>query len=568
MAVQKYRLVFSRHRPEDPGTLVLLSPADTGWNDFGYNFHATLVVSPNDARKELNLKAYCIPVDEYGRPIRFATWFEENWRARMRPFTYRSSGFLTLLATDDAYSKLFSWCKSDEEYRNILLTINEITWLRENYGFDAAKFRKIIGSEAFQVGVLRSAGAYRAYRDGFHFGYRKSKAPVDVRKPFSFSVQLPGFSNEHSLDFNYKDLELIEDRVHCLIGRNGIGKTQVLRKLILSLAADEDKENPFLDVHDSEYQNVLTKSSIANPYSRVISYTTEVESALPCGSRADTVFDYQHCNLSLPFDSGTGAKTIASMLVSLVRDDEGPRNKFNRLGALKAAVLPHIDWDSIALPVKKDSGISSISYNGVDWIRFSTFASLNEERLLKASPQVIQDIEIGHFNEEGDPVNVSSGQRVFLRFAVHFLSYASKGSLVIFDEPETHLHPNLISSFAILLYRVLAQTKSVAIVATHSPFIVREVPSHCVHVFQSKSRGSVEISTPYLKTLGASPTSLSLSIFGDDTAKKYYEKLLEAVAPTDLPIAGILQNYGDVLSTDMLIQMRSIIEKRVLNAGD
>ncbi len=53
-------------------------------------------------------------------------------------------------------------------------------------------------------------------------------------------------------------------------------------------------------------------------------------------------------------------------------------------------------------------------------------------------------------------------------------------SLVIMDEPETYLHPPLISSYIRAISYLLIKKNAVAIVGTHSPVILQEVPKSCV----------------------------------------------------------------------------------------
>ncbi len=52
-------------------------------------------------------------------------------------------------------------------------------------------------------------------------------------------------------------------------------------------------------------------------------------------------------------------------------------------------------------------------------------------------------------------------------------------SLVLLDEPEAHLHPPLLSAFIRSLSDLLVNRNGVAIVATHSPVILQEVPKSC-----------------------------------------------------------------------------------------
>ncbi|WXG61333.1 AAA family ATPase [Campylobacter concisus] len=53
-------------------------------------------------------------------------------------------------------------------------------------------------------------------------------------------------------------------------------------------------------------------------------------------------------------------------------------------------------------------------------------------------------------------------------------------TLVLLDEPESHLHPPLLSSFMRALSDLLMKNNAVAIIATHSPVVLQEVPKSCV----------------------------------------------------------------------------------------
>lgn len=64
---------------------------------------------------------------------------------------------------------------------------------------------------------------------------------------------------------------------------------------------------------------------------------------------------------------------------------------------------------------------------------------------------------------KGEPVRIlngktyplSSGQLAFFRFALNATLFVENGTLVLLDEPETHLHPNLVADFIQLLDRIL-----------------------------------------------------------------------------------------------------------------
>ncbi|UUZ55136.1 AAA family ATPase [Massilia sp. H-1] len=103
------------------------------------------------------------------------------------------------------------------------------------------------------------------------------------------------------------------------------------------------------------------------------------------------------------------------------------------------------------------------------------------------------------------------------------------GSLVLIDEPETHLHPQLISQFMAMLDSILSATDSVAIVATHSPYVVREVPAEQVKIVYHESSGAINVMKPRLKTLGADVGSISASIFADELVIENVKKIANEI---------------------------------------
>jgi predicted ATP-dependent endonuclease of OLD family len=93
------------------------------------------------------------------------------------------------------------------------------------------------------------------------------------------------------------------------------------------------------------------------------------------------------------------------------------------------------------------------------------------------------------------------------------------------DEPETHMHPNMISDFVDLLDNLLEKTGSQAILATHSAYFVREVPTQQVHVFQMDSERVVKIDQPRLSTFGATLDSISQFVFNENVEVRLTDKI-------------------------------------------
>jgi predicted ATPase len=112
-------------------------------------------------------------------------------------------------------------------------------------------------------------------------------------------------------------------------------------------------------------------------------------------------------------------------------------------------------------------------------------------------------------------IPLSSGQQTFIDLIINLLSLIKNESLILIDEPENTLHPNLEVDFMRILQSILNDFDSFAIIATHSATIVREVPSEFVHVIKFNESGQPVIQQPSIKTFGADIGTITNYIFDD-----------------------------------------------------
>ena len=86
-------------------------------------------------------------------------------------------------------------------------------------------------------------------------------------------------------------------------------------------------------------------------------------------------------------------------------------------------------------------------------------------------------------------------------------------TLVLVDEPESHLHPPLLSAFIRALSELLVRRNGIAVVATHSPVVLQEVPRSCVWVLR-RSGSSLRAERPCRETFGENVGILTSDVFG------------------------------------------------------
>ena len=79
---------------------------------------------------------------------------------------------------------------------------------------------------------------------------------------------------------------------------------------------------------------------------------------------------------------------------------------------------------------------------------------------------------------------MSSGHAIVLLTVTKLVETVEEKTLVLLDEPESHLHPPLLSAFTLALSDLLVNRNGVVIIATHSPVVLQEVPKSCVSILR------------------------------------------------------------------------------------
>jgi hypothetical protein len=130
---------------------------------------------------------------------------------------------------------------------------------------------------------------------------------------------------------------------------------------------------------------------------------------------------------------------------------------------------------------------------------------------------------------------LSTGHKIVLHVIASVVSHLERKSLVLFDEPETHLHPPLLAALMHGLRLALHDLDAFAIVATHSPVVVQETLSRHVHKVV-RNGDSGRIFPPEIETFGESIGTITNEVFALDATSTDYHVVLR----------GLAQAYGDL----------------------
>ena len=166
-------------------------------------------------------------------------------------------------------------------------------------------------------------------------------------------------------------------------------------------------------------------------------------------------------------------------------------------------------------------------------------------------------------NGRFDSVNFSSGQHVLICLITEALANIEKESLILFDEPEIHLHPNAIANTMRMLYKLLDEFDSYAIFATHSPLIVQETPSQYIQILD-RINDVLSVRKPAMECFGENITSITNEIFDVCSTESNYKTVLSALAQK-WSFDEVSELFGNNLSLNAMIFLKNCYRDKVID---
>lgn len=305
--------------------------------------------------------------------------------------------------------------------------------------------------------------------------YIEGQSPEE-RCNFTYVYRPPYSDTPINVVFHFKLDKRFSSRVNVIIGENGTGKTQLIHRMI----RDWKHANP------ENFEPSIPKFS---KYMLVSNCCIDID----VKEETSQTFNFRRCGLAEL--SGTGEK---------LRDEVKKKLSQN------------------ASDIEKKDKVED-TYDIL-----STF--LNKQIIHEI---FVEDAETGKSIFDVDKListvsYMSSGEINLILSFCEIISEIRYDTLLIFDEPETHLHPNAITALMSALMRLLDKYESYAFIATHSPLIVREVLADSVQII---TRDSDEATIRHIgvDSFGANLTLLTEEIFHNKSVEKYYESKLSAL---------------------------------------
>ena len=458
-------------------------------------------------------------------------------------FTALDSEFCSVGTSLDYYQRLSQIPPDDQEM--ILLALRDVVFEPELQ----AEFQNERG---WAISLFRDNPDFDEFLTDAHATLTSDFSKLaEINKPiyfmpanWSMPLELQFEAPEPPSTFPPVQMSLLPRRINVVIGRNGTGKSTLLSRMArVAFAAPSDRSRQEL-----ENIGVFKPKTIGFIKIIAISYSPFDNFIVP------GLHEAERLQISQDLETGTGRYVYVGIrdIAAEARVSIEKRDRHDDTGSLvasdrhNATRLKSIDQ----LTEEFEHLIDRITQN--DDIQL--FVDSLKPLLADASFSDIQDVEPMKLADSYLPSafrNWSTGHKIALHIIASLVAHITRRSLVLFDEPEMHLHPPLIASLMRSFRNVLEKKNAFAVVATHSPVILQETLARHVHIIR-RVGSDFQITKPLRETFGENVGVLTYDTFGLTANTTDFHRTLDRLVQVCANIDEINELFQDSLSGQAL----------------
>ncbi|MFF4822729.1 AAA family ATPase [Streptomyces sp. NPDC001212] len=485
--------------PEDAFDALLVRDA---WDDFGYRTMFTLRVRTRDGWTEVGtVKIGHVAMDgEDGANVLLPERFSRLDSSRYFSVGQDESYYYTLSEMPGAVRE------------EVLTALRDIAY--DENSFRLARNQDVTRTSLLRFvkmstvrGQLQRIARGGARRVNFDIAYEPPLPPATDPVRFRFQVE-PGSRPASN--------------VHALTGRNGVGKSYVLSHLARAVAAVEPQPQ--------ELGQIIEYGREGRSFNNLVAVSFSAFDDFPL-VEGDEMFIASYVGLRVQGSRSPRFKTPG-----------GLRKDFAQ--AMKACLTRERSPQWIRALRTLDYPGSGLLAEG--WLEnFENTASLNSRE--NKARQLFRRLSAGH--------------RLVLLTMTRLIEHVSERTLVIIDEPETHLHPPLLAAFMRALSDLLAERNGLAIVATHSPVVLQEIPAHCVWKLW-RYGGQLGAAQPRIETYGENVGVLTHEVFGLELTEAGFLHELRRLVDVGYSYDAVLEHFSGRLGSEAQLVLSALLGQR------
>lgn len=517
----------NKRLPEKERDIVYLKT--DGWDD--YSFRTSFMLHYFDENSEEHKVGFL--------KIGFKGQKEGQTTSGVMPPIFESldDNFFSLGQTEDFYQAIF---KLGEVGLDILEAINDVV---KNQNL----IKTLQEEEVFSVSLLRDMSLGVVEEE---FGRALNGKAALSNFHFSFKRESSKDLGELNLDFKVKRNSTPPSNIHAIIGANGSGKTTILNGMINAVAGQSFVNGKFYDEDER-----LDLEIGRNYFGRVISVAfSAFDPFIPPKDREDPakgpcytyigLKDRNDNNRHLHIDELYKGCVSALLNIFYARDESKLEQWSDAINKLSSDYL------------FKEIGLKKF---------FEVFEKIKHELKRKEKHQEKVDL---YFDETKDIFYaMSTGHAIVFITITRLVSKVELKTLVLMDEPESHLHPPLLSSFIRALSDLLVEQNGVAILATHSPVVLQEIPMACISVID-RSGKKTTVKRPPRETFAENVGLLTYDVFSLALRESGFYSLFNEYVDKGMSFEQIIEEFNDNIGIEgrsVLLSIFSGRQKRVNN---
>lgn len=332
-----------------------------------------------------------------------------------------------------------------------------------------------------------------------------------------------------TLAFNVAPESHPPTNVHVLIGRNGVGKTTLLNDMALAIV-DEEAEPADVGAFSNDGLD-------GTPFTNLVSVTFSAFDPFdPLPSRRDRSEGVRYAYIGLKHVSrDREGKAKPPKTPEALSADFTASVLICRQGARVARWRRALEMLQ-ADPIFRDADVSSLARPG-----------LGDEEVKAEARRLFKKL--------------SSGHKIVLLTVTRLVETVEEKTLVLLDEPEAHLHPPLLSAFVRALSDLLINRNGVALIATHSPVVLQEVPASCVWMIRRSGTRSVA-ERPEVQTFGENVGLLTREVFGLEVTHSGFHRMLREAVDEQPDYRRVVRRFSDELGDEARAIVQALLAAR------
>jgi hypothetical protein len=505
-------------------------------------FHAYLLDDRWDDWSSYRTQFYLVVFDEKGEEYRLG--HVKIGQFGLRPGSYSEEKKGLVRAADvpskfEALSDSFFSLGQDQEYYETLYKLGPSLRLSILHGlcdvvYDQALWGRSHDEKVMEISLLRSVSRKTAEGQ-----FRRLLEGSARLTPYSFSYTYPISAAEEGertkLVFRVKPDSTPPTNVHVIIGGNGVGKTYTLTQMVKALAAGgphEGGDYGAFNSTDNEWGSDVFANVVMVSFSAFDPFDT--------------------------IDSGWEIKDGIKHSYIGLKEYDGPPKRANKPKSPEQLVSD----------LRKRIGACLIGGRRKRWIK--SLETLESDPVF--SDFGIRERLSHSLSEKGAPHSdetldtLSSGHKIVLLTIAGLVETVEERSLVLLDEPESHLHPPLLSAFIRTLSDLLVDRNGVAIIATHSPIILQEVPHSCVWKLR-RIGGDTIAERPEIETFGENIGVLTREVFRLEITKAGFHNMLREAAKQSETYDDAVDHFNGTLGGEARGILRALMAIKTANGS-